>query len=602
MSESSDDGDYAFENPGVPGAASSIRYPVHDCAEFEDAETLRHLILRPVEDSDDEDDEAHDPAAAIRNQSHGHDHDEDDDSVEESAASGSSSSDEAASPAAVAAHAAAIGHSPQPLPAKIIDPMLAKDDEAPEIPNTDTPSDNNNETEKVNGKTDAVAQDETTPGSKASVEKSPEKDDSMEIDGNEEPEDAEKGENGDSNHEENDVPINSTQPTTTRYYCPYNLNERDSDENTPLHVAIHARRLENVKVLLEAGASVHKRSDGSPPLHAAISVGSVSQHADFAYECVKVLDEHDADLAGKDDSLQTPLYLACMYNLPRIVSYLLSREAGKATLNTKADRSQGRALHASAKFNTATNTTRKVAAAAASAHARAAQQQQHHHPDGSVASGMHHIPGFPGKQADRQNMAAAAASSSVGVLGETSESTTLILLKTEDVEIDAQNSVGQTPLHVACSRGNWNAVRELLNAGASPDTADRRGYTPGQFAHKRGVVIPNDLLETLGGPPSSGIVPPPRDLIVDPDSNTLLITHELCILHRTCPPIRRDSASEPPPENVRRLQVLVDPETGILRTGEFSKCNWQGEARRAALVDVLKVNYISSSLCESNQN
>jgi hypothetical protein len=129
----------------------------------------------------------------------------------------------------------------------------------------------------------------------------------------------------------------------------------------------------------------------------------------------------------------------------------------------------------------------------------------------------------------------------------------------------------------------------LLDAGANPDVADRRGFTPGQHAYKRGMLIPNDLLETLGGPPSSGTVPPPRDLIVDPDNTSLLITHEVCILHRTCPPIRRDSTDEPPPENVRRLQVLVDEETGILRAGEFSRCHWQNEARRAALVDVFKV-------------
>jgi ankyrin repeat protein len=435
---------------------------------------------------------------------------------------------------------------------------------------------------KVNGAATSVGADaETTPpGSKASAPQNLEKSESMDVDDDDEVEHAVQGGRGDTS--DSDDEEKPPQAKKVRYYCPYNLNERDSDENTPLHVAIHARRLENVKVLLEAGASVHKKCDGSPPLHAAISIGSVPQHADFAYECVKLLDEHDADLAAKDDSLHTPLYLACMYNLPRIVSYLLSKEAGKSTLNVRADRSQGRALHASAKFNTATNTPRKVAA---SAHARTAQQL--HHPDGSVANAMHHIPGFPGKQADRQMIAAAAAAA--GAAGEANETTTQILLKMEGIEIDAQNSVGQTPLHVACSRGNWNAVRELLDAGANPDTADRRGYTPGQFAHKRGVVIPNDLLETLGGPPSSGIVPPPRDLIVDPDSNTLLITHELCILHRTCPQIRRDSPVEPPPENVRRLQVLVDQDTGILRTGEFSKCNWQGEARRAALVDVFKV-------------
>ena len=69
----------------------------------------------------------------------------------------------------------------------------------------------------------------------------------------------------------------------------------------------------------------------------------------------------------------------------------------------------------------------------------------------------------------------------------------------------------------------------------------------------------------------------------------MVFAHELCVLHRSCAPIRRDSNQEPPPENVRRLEVLLDQETGILRTGEFGRTVWEGEARRAAMVDVLKV-------------
>ena len=37
----------------------------------------------------------------------------------------------------------------------------------------------------------------------------------------------------------------------SKYYCPYDLDERDFDENTPLHVAILARKLDCVKLLLE---------------------------------------------------------------------------------------------------------------------------------------------------------------------------------------------------------------------------------------------------------------------------------------------------------------------------------------------------------------
>ncbi|KAG7368554.1 histone deacetylase superfamily protein [Nitzschia inconspicua] len=526
---SDDDGDYALDNQAPE---SSVRYPVHDCCEFDDAETLRRLILRPVEESDEEEAEENCGSKLLGKSSHHREDDNDDDSLESSAAS---SSDEGES--AAAAHAAALGNSPQPIHQR-------------------TPVEESKSS--VGPNDDGCANEKMMNGGDADSKKE------------------EQSHTKDSNF---DFPASRN----IRYYCPYNLNERDPDENTPIHIAILARRLEHVKILLQAGASVHKKSDGSPPIHAAISMGSLPQHADFALECVKVLAENDADLAAKDDALHSPLYLACMYNLPHVVSFLLSTEIGKSTLNTKSDRSQGTALHVAAKFNPATNVFANPTKAKRGTHVFSAAHL--HHPDGSVANALHHIPGYPGKQADRQFHPEAISS--------TEETAIQILLRTDGIEIDAPNSVGQTPLHIACSRGNWNAVRVLLGKGASPDLPDRRGFTPGQISHKRGLVIPNDLLETLGGPPTSGVVPPPRDLIVDPDSNTLLITHELCILHRTCPPVRRDATEEPPPENVRRLQVLVDNETGILRTREFSNCNWQGEARRAALVDVLKCHEYS---------
>jgi hypothetical protein len=98
------------------------------------------------------------------------------------------------------------------------------------------------------------------------------------------------------------------------YYSPYDLDERDEDENTPLHIAIHACKLEHVKLLLEAGASHARKCDGSFPVHTAISMGALSKHADFAHDCVALLVGHGADLSLKDDSFHTPLYLACVMN------------------------------------------------------------------------------------------------------------------------------------------------------------------------------------------------------------------------------------------------------------------------------------------------
>ena len=365
------------------------------------------------------------------------------------------------------------------------------------------------------------------------------------------------------------------------YYCPYDLNERDGDEITPLHVAIHARKLECVKLLLEAGASVHKKSDGSAPVHTAISIGAVPAHAAFAYDCTVVLSMFNADLSVKDDAMHTPLYLACAANLPQVVSFLLSDSVGLSTLNTRADRSGGRALHAAAKFESTTS----GATAVSGDRARAAGG--HHHPDGTISHSTHHIPGLAessGKFASLNSQVAAASASSQSIA-----MVTQLLLATPGIEIDAQNSLGQTPLHIACARGNWPVVRLLLEAGAGANMKDRRGLTPGQVAVKRGMPVPNDLLPALGDTFIAANGAPPRDLIVDPHCPTLLICHELCMLHRTCPPIRRDSLTDPPPENVRRLYVLLNEADGILRGGEFGRVVWDSKARRAAMIDVLKV-------------
>ena len=40
---------------------------------------------------------------------------------------------------------------------------------------------------------------------------------------------------------------------------------------------------------LEAGANVHKKCDGSAPLHVAISMGAIPAHAEFAEHCVNLV-------------------------------------------------------------------------------------------------------------------------------------------------------------------------------------------------------------------------------------------------------------------------------------------------------------------------
>ncbi|KAL7559181.1 hypothetical protein ACA910_013189 [Epithemia clementina (nom. ined.)] len=592
-SEGSDDEEY-HSYPVPSHSILERRYPVHDACEFDDIEALKQLILEVVQDDGNDGD--------------GDDHNDREDDEDES------SSDENDSTAA--AHAAATGQSPLPTMKKLESnngntksdlskPLCQQQEEKSSNAEPKQP-----EEKTVNGVADSNAKrsesitlssiqstpvegDPNTPRVSNATEKpepavetkeSKPNSDSRDADGDEQ--DHEKSamdvdEASDSRTEEEEKLDHLPPRKEIRYALPdgINLNVKDEDENTALHIAIHSRKLEHVKLLLEMGASYRLKCDGSFPVHTAISMGSIRQHQQFAYDCVVALHEAGADLAAKDDASHTPLFLACMFNLPQIVSFLLSDDQGFSTLNMRADRAGNRPLHAAAKFDTLTNPSLGLEAGSSVRRGFPA----HHLVDTAVIKPKT-IPGFPGKLA--------AAIPSQPTADPTAALLTQVLLGTTGIEVDAINGVGQTALHIACSRGNWAVVRLLLHAESDSDIADRRGFTPGQLAYKRGMPIPADLRANLGDPPESGTIPPPRDLIIDPDGATVILSHELCVMHRTCPPIRRDSP-DLPPENVRRLQVLTDSETGILKAGEFGSCVWKHEARRAAMADILKCHEYS---------
>lgn len=345
----------------------------------------------------------------------------------------------------------------------------------------------------------------------------------------------------------------SEKTATVSYYCPHDLDLRDPQGNTPLHVAIHARKLEHMKLLLEAGAQPNVKCDNSAPIHTAISIGSITAHKQFAYEAVELLSKFGADLAARDDSSHTPLYLATMYNIPSVAGLLLNDPIGLQTLNMRSDRKGGRPLHAAARFNVSRG---KILSQSAG--------------NGKI------------------NQDSGASSKTI---------ITQMLLNTPGIEVDVTDNYGHSPLHVASSRGNWQVVRLLLAAGANAQLKDQRGLNAGLLALKKGMAIPNDINAALGLssiPPSidSVCMPPKRDLIIDPEGSTFLICHELCSQHLTCPPIRRNNAdtADPPPENVHRLSVLLDEQTGILRSAEFDNLKWEGDCRRASIADVLKVH------------
>jgi len=98
-------------------------------------------------------------------------------------------------------------------------------------------------------------------------------------------------------------------------------NARDENGETPLHKAVRADCISVVKLLLEKGADVNARGeDGWTPLHGAASWG----HAEVA----KLLLEHGANVHAKyGDSDLTPLHIAAAKGRVEVARLLLEHGA-----------------------------------------------------------------------------------------------------------------------------------------------------------------------------------------------------------------------------------------------------------------------------------
>lgn len=101
-----------------------------------------------------------------------------------------------------------------------------------------------------------------------------------------------------------------------------------------------------------------------------------------------------------------------------------------------------------------------------------------------------------------------------------------------------------------CVIGAVNAWRELVRLGADQAVLDKRSRTAKEVAELHGwsvsatyVLESNEHDERMAGKSSRAV--------------TAVLTHPMCVRHFTCPPSSTKSPSAPP-ENIRRLSVLLD--------------------------------------------
>lgn len=317
------------------------------------------------------------------------------------------------------------------------------------------------------------------------------------------------------------------------------VNARDGDSCTPLHVSILYAQLDCMKILLERGARVHQKLEGSLPLHIAVQAASLNHVREanplYGVEAIRMLVEYGCIVLDRDDHGRTPLHWAASFGLLKEAEELLA--IGK---NIIAKGESGASLEENP-FDEAPP-----------------------------------VWDFQDKQG---NLAAHLAAR----YGYADVLRLLLTLNPECVK--EKNKSGMTVAHMASLGGHRECVRVLLDVcPTAKDIVNRQGQTPADVAEKRKF---NDVAAMFRGTHGEEDHPStPRF-----SKKTLIVAPPECLHHYTAPwPMSRDD-DPPPPENVNRLRVLTDLEIGSLRTNIFNDCLvWDQKSRKAAMADILKVH------------
>ncbi|KAH7624757.1 hypothetical protein Ndes2526B_g00126 [Nannochloris sp. 'desiccata'] len=328
-----------------------------------------------------------------------------------------------------------------------------------------------------------------------------------------------------------------------------NVNEKDDDMCTPLHVAILNGQLEAVRILLDNGARVTAKCDGCPALHMAVCVGSHAEHAEFAAPAVQLLVNHGAVVLDRDDGGRTPLHWAAASGLVDVAKSLLD---------------------AATVFSS--------------------QQEMVVGEDG-VPKPAEHLPTLQEFQDKQGNTALHLAARN-----RHAAMVQLLLCQGEGPSpascIKQRNKSGLNVLHLAALGGDVETIKLILNAfPAAAVASTRQGRTAAELAAKRGHLDAVPVLQQQqqnGGKTTEKPSTPTAGH--HKSKHTLILAPPECLNHHTAPwPIVRGES--PPPENVNRLTVLIKPGQGILRTCDFEDAlRWDERPRRAPMGDILRVH------------
>ena len=167
-----------------------------------------------------------------------------------------------------------------------------------------------------------------------------------------------------------------------------------------------------------------------------------------------------------------------------------------------------------------------------------------------------------------------------------------VLLRHGAALTDKCASLQSTALHMAASSGSTKVWQILVSSLAADkqkqheylQQKDGLGRSAVELARRSGYVVDTKDASVLLKSDQL------KSDCTEQNCNTAIVTNPLCTRHHTCPPSHVETPSAPP-ENIKRLHVLVDPQHGALQGSDLSaQLKWVRNAKLAVLADVLRVH------------
>jgi ankyrin repeat protein len=264
-----------------------------------------------------------------------------------------------------------------------------------------------------------------------------------------------------------------------------NVNVRNNNGQTPLHLACQVGSHDVVQLLLGRGADMEVQDDShSTPLLVALEHGA--RLTGGAFKAVaKLLVESGANVNIRNNRDQTPLHLACEHGYHDVVRLLLDQDADVEAQDNRHSTPFHLALFYHCRWNTESfkAVATLLVGSCSNVNVRNDEGQTTLHL--AAECGYYNIVRFLlDRGADVKAQDKHHATPLHLILGNWPPRNTeelkdvAILLIESGADVHIRNDRGQTPLHVAVEGGYHDIVRLLLDRGVDVDVQDKCHATP----------------------------------------------------------------------------------------------------------------------------